>query len=108
MNCQECESTIRDPICSSCLGEEMLTWVAEKSPVLADSFSAMLVSKDHNDLGVKCIVCKKAFTTCTKCTQADHLALLYHTHVTLATPQTRKSVDKDLFEEKDSRLLDVY
>jgi hypothetical protein len=64
--CVECNQAITNPICASCLSEEMHVLVRETRPDLAKHIVGF-----HFDGEVNCIKCQKGMSLCAHCFSKD-------------------------------------
>ncbi|PIN87839.1 hypothetical protein COV12_01655 [Candidatus Woesearchaeota archaeon CG10_big_fil_rev_8_21_14_0_10_32_24] len=64
--CIECNHIITNPICASCLSEEMVLLVSETRPDLAQNIRGF-----HFDGDVHCIKCNESMGLCAHCFSKD-------------------------------------
>lgn len=70
--CVMCDQAISNPICTSCLENEMEQWIGEQMPEAKSSVkrtTKLFESFEHNS--IRCVICGSFMNSCAHCYSAE-------------------------------------
>ncbi|MFH1399379.1 MAG: hypothetical protein ABIG95_04685 [Candidatus Woesearchaeota archaeon] len=77
-DCLVCGESITNPICTECLGKEIVDWAANTDPALVPYIRLLARNIPREENETKCIVCGNRIDTCNYCFLNEVLQFIRH------------------------------